>query len=623
MRYIKRIEIKHFRSIYELDIQDISDINVFSGLNDVGKSNVIKALNLFFNDKVEWDTTLDFERDANRLHMRRSSASHNKQLISIKLTFLRPAKRYSNTLAEQFWIKRQWDRQNLNPPLMNWGMAGAEKSWSDRPRSLTEFWNRSHFYYVPAIRDQRYFRTLIHQLASSLIRGSDTMLSQVTDQVNDTVKPMVHDLLKSLQEHTAIGFDLRIPTDLRDILAAASFDTDNDIPLELRGDGIQSMGIPPILEYLSQQKKSDFYYWGYEEPENSLEARKALQLASQMRDRYADVGQLFITSHSPAFIAGNSEKTSIYHISISRPTYQTSGGEAISEPVSSSNIMMSAGEYLNENLLPDELGHYELLRRYYEELSDKLEAMDAELADQRALIKSLREPTALVEGQYDKVHLNTAWKRLYDIHAPFTVQQAGGADALTKLANAWTQINDNRMFALYDNDEAGWKAMKSLKDYELQLPNAEKMERSACTKVLDNVRASTLPNPFCPDRRAHALNKNLVIEHYYPDSVLCAIDKATGYNLYDTAKYVERKQNHVAIHNLGTRKIKALICAGEIDSRHRLFSDQGKKQLAGAVNDLKDEDFLAFHGLFRIILDHLDPDFDLKLRSELESQASQ
>lgn len=45
--HIKRIYIKNFRSIKSTLI-DLENINIFYGLNDVGKSNVLKALNLFF-----------------------------------------------------------------------------------------------------------------------------------------------------------------------------------------------------------------------------------------------------------------------------------------------------------------------------------------------------------------------------------------------------------------------------------------------------------------------------------------------------------------------------------------------------------------------------------------------
>lgn len=43
---ITSIRIKNFRSIKNALIK-VKDMNIFVGLNDVGKSNVLKALNLF------------------------------------------------------------------------------------------------------------------------------------------------------------------------------------------------------------------------------------------------------------------------------------------------------------------------------------------------------------------------------------------------------------------------------------------------------------------------------------------------------------------------------------------------------------------------------------------------
>lgn len=47
MLRIKQIRIKNFRSIVDLDI-NVDKMNIFVGLNDAGKSNILKALNLFF-----------------------------------------------------------------------------------------------------------------------------------------------------------------------------------------------------------------------------------------------------------------------------------------------------------------------------------------------------------------------------------------------------------------------------------------------------------------------------------------------------------------------------------------------------------------------------------------------
>ena len=51
MVVLKRIHIKNFRSISDATI-DLDDFNFFVGKNDSGKSNVLKAVNLFFNDNT-------------------------------------------------------------------------------------------------------------------------------------------------------------------------------------------------------------------------------------------------------------------------------------------------------------------------------------------------------------------------------------------------------------------------------------------------------------------------------------------------------------------------------------------------------------------------------------------
>lgn len=62
MLKIKYIKIKNFRSIVDMTIK-ADKMNVFVGLNDAGKSNVLKALNLFFNGETEPGAVFTFETD--------------------------------------------------------------------------------------------------------------------------------------------------------------------------------------------------------------------------------------------------------------------------------------------------------------------------------------------------------------------------------------------------------------------------------------------------------------------------------------------------------------------------------------------------------------------------------
>ena len=47
---IKNIRIKNFRGYMQETIIDFNDLTVFVGRNDAGKSTILEALDLFFND---------------------------------------------------------------------------------------------------------------------------------------------------------------------------------------------------------------------------------------------------------------------------------------------------------------------------------------------------------------------------------------------------------------------------------------------------------------------------------------------------------------------------------------------------------------------------------------------
>src|SRR3989338_8514147 len=60
--YIKSIKIHNFRKIIEQNIE-LLNFNVFVGLNDSGKSTILKALNLFFNNETEKGHKFNFNED--------------------------------------------------------------------------------------------------------------------------------------------------------------------------------------------------------------------------------------------------------------------------------------------------------------------------------------------------------------------------------------------------------------------------------------------------------------------------------------------------------------------------------------------------------------------------------
>lgn len=61
MKLIKSIEIRYFRSLYSTTLRNVGDLNIVFGKNDMGKSNLLRALDLFFNcENIDTQFELDF-----------------------------------------------------------------------------------------------------------------------------------------------------------------------------------------------------------------------------------------------------------------------------------------------------------------------------------------------------------------------------------------------------------------------------------------------------------------------------------------------------------------------------------------------------------------------------------
>ena len=113
MIQLESVEIKYFRSIYRLRLRGLRDATVLAGRNDIGKSNVLKALNLFFNNQTDWQSPLEFTRDFNRQRLGevRRDTIKGKQFIQVTVGFLRGA-RFEKSLPSRFQVTRTWYRDS-------------------------------------------------------------------------------------------------------------------------------------------------------------------------------------------------------------------------------------------------------------------------------------------------------------------------------------------------------------------------------------------------------------------------------------------------------------------------------------------------------------------------------
>ncbi|MDA3941874.1 MAG: AAA family ATPase, partial [Spirochaetia bacterium] len=132
MKIIEKIEIKYFRSFLDkkVEILNLNDLNIFSGKNDCGKSNILRALNLFFNYETDLGKPINFHEDFSKfrkveikLDKETRSQGAEKEIreqrsfISIKVYFNLTVSGSSYSLPDKFWISRTWKpRSEYNRP---------------------------------------------------------------------------------------------------------------------------------------------------------------------------------------------------------------------------------------------------------------------------------------------------------------------------------------------------------------------------------------------------------------------------------------------------------------------------------------------------------------------------
>ncbi len=341
MKIIERIELKYFRSFggKNVKITELKDLNIFSGSNDVGKSNILKALNLFFNDEITIGEKFELNKDLSFLQRNRSQQRLEKKkdartkddpfvyqrdlFVKVKIFFNRPITNDKSTTPERFWVEKTWDKNGCNK-LISSNIHTAYKKKNKKAPSksqagvlkgqLTLFLKSITFEYIPAVKDRKFLQYLFKKLQKSLFER-DNAFKETSNEINTRIANTTGDLFKEFKAKTGIDAEFSIPGSLIDFFTTINVSTENEVSLYSRGDGIQARFIPAILNEISKGKKN--IIWGFEEPENSYEYSNAELLANDFLKTYSGNKQVFITSHTKEFLSlikGNEERVSLHRV---------------------------------------------------------------------------------------------------------------------------------------------------------------------------------------------------------------------------------------------------------------------------------------------------------------------
>lgn len=450
MELLSQIEISYFRSIYKEQLDNLKGTNVLFGRNDSGKSNVLRALNLFFNNQTNPGEYFDFEKDF--CHARLAEAADPerdiRKFVYVKLWINTPPN-WQSSLGKEFWVKKQWSITKQDHPHLESSIRDSK-----RQQYLTRFLNRVRFHYIPAIKDRRIFEELLGSIYR-VVSSHDEFAASLSD-FSSALQGRTDELTKGLLAGLGIQSVITPPQDLTDLFRSLDFETRSErgdtysLTLQ-RGDGIQVRHIPAILAFLSDEGSQDFHLWGFEEPENSLELANAIKEARvfQVYGR-APNKQIFLTSHSPAFFALEDSDVGRYYISQS---------EERQGRLTSKLRPISAEDEESPSELMGETPHLPVISSYLKEAHERIEGLREHGDALARMLKERDQNLVFVEGESDKIILGAAWDQIIGEDRPFEFESSSGTSKMESLAKDGRIISrlapKRRILAIVDNDKAG------------------------------------------------------------------------------------------------------------------------------------------------------------------------
>ena len=310
---ITEVEIENFRSIRRA-VVSLNYLSVLVGTNDSGKSNILRALNLFFNGETGRGRPFNFSLDHN-VHNR---PNRRAKEIVIRVRMELPDGYVGNNGNEIVWEKRWREGGLASSEYKGYRLTRNRRDREIReevdisPKSnVHSLLRKIEFVYVPAVRDSAYFDYLRGQIHSVIAEAADETFRESSKNFERSIGEHLAGLTSDIHDELGIRSRLSLPRDLSPVFERLDFITSgSEISLDSRGDGIKARHIPLILKFMADQKRSMqtrgaapiSVLWGYEEPENNLEFRHAIELADELWNfMMTDVAQVVVTSHSPVF----------------------------------------------------------------------------------------------------------------------------------------------------------------------------------------------------------------------------------------------------------------------------------------------------------------------------------
>ncbi len=331
MEFIRRVRVKDFRSLADVTLDQLGDIAPLAGRNGSGKSNVFRALNLFFNGRIEEDEPLVLRRDFREPGRRKKMEIKIEVDLSLGTGLRQELKDAVDRLADgdtNVTIRKVY---SLNPVtdlvdvrvLINGTGASLQPVPDSDVGVIDRLLGLVRFRYVPnhihpselLAREEDNIRKLLFARLGGASGLAEDQIALIRQKALELMKPVTEVMSSSTGEVRDV--ELGTPDAWKDLVWAFGLKLQagqsNPYEAVLHGSGVQSVLAYTLLELVDTSLRGTLGWrrgaiWAIEEPESFLHASLQASLAARFLEKAdGDRLQILLTTHAPAFLGIASE----------------------------------------------------------------------------------------------------------------------------------------------------------------------------------------------------------------------------------------------------------------------------------------------------------------------------
>lgn len=330
---INSVRIQNFRSIRDISLNNLGEYVTVSGPNNTGKSNILRALNLLFNDLTDTGQTFFWQADIPQWFLETRKTSVIQVVMQLNYSDDRPVIEYLDnkfgvlTSSEKtprrpeqlrVIIRSNFNKLDNRTDTTEW--SGKSISGDDATEILNRIRKSLIFVYLPAHKEivtvLKDNTTLLNRVIRDTWGGSSETQRLIAglDQAKDKYDAALSEALNTIKEELLRDFanldpglsvSFNVPRGYLDLLPIEVFirDTTALTDIKAKGTGLQNISAIILLYYLAKKEKllgrrfKKSYIFGIEEPEVSLHVAYQ-RVFGELLAELSKTNQTFITTHS-------------------------------------------------------------------------------------------------------------------------------------------------------------------------------------------------------------------------------------------------------------------------------------------------------------------------------------